>query len=164
MCKLLYPRSWCGRKTAFTEAMLLQWRMHHNLYALYLSTWPVFPRNISYLILSYLRIWGRYDPIESGPSEPKKGGLYGCSVKKNRFFGQKCCFFGPKSIFWRRRPNFLMPSWRDTKKTTFLCWLRRMAGLGAAAGAHFWPENVHFFTLHPYNTHFFGSHGPDSMG
>ena len=35
---------------------------------------------------SYLRIWGTYDPIESGPSDPKKIGLYGCSVKKCRFW------------------------------------------------------------------------------
>ena len=33
----------------------------------------------------YLRIWGCYDPIESGPSETKKGGLYRCSVKKSDF-------------------------------------------------------------------------------
>ena len=36
-------------------------------------------------IQSYPRIWGTYDPIESDPSDPKKGGLYGCSVKKCRF-------------------------------------------------------------------------------
>ena len=29
------------------------------------------------LIQSYLKIWGCYDPIESGPSETQKGGLYG---------------------------------------------------------------------------------------
>ena len=40
-------------------------------------------------IQSYLRIWGCYDPIESGPSETKKGCLYGCSVKKLRFWAQK---------------------------------------------------------------------------
>merc|ERR1712020_403418 len=43
-------------------------------------------------IQSYLRIWGCYDPIESGPSETKKVGLYGCSVKNlifGPFFGQK---------------------------------------------------------------------------
>merc|ERR1712173_86116 len=39
-------------------------------------------------IQSYLRIWGTYDPIESGPSEPKKWGLYRRSVKKCRFSGQ----------------------------------------------------------------------------
>ena len=43
-------------------------------------------------IQSYLRIWGRYYPIESGPSDPKKWGLYGCSVKKCRFLQ----IFGPK--------------------------------------------------------------------
>ena len=41
------------------------------------------------LIQSCLRIWGTYDPIESGSSDPKKWGLYGCSVKKCRFSGQK---------------------------------------------------------------------------
>ena len=40
-------------------------------------------------IQSYLRIWGRYDPIESGLSDPKKWVLYRCSVKKSRFSGQK---------------------------------------------------------------------------
>ena len=40
-------------------------------------------------IQSYLRIWWRYDPIESGPSEPKKWELRGCSVKKSRFLSQK---------------------------------------------------------------------------
>ena len=28
-------------------------------------------------IQSYLRIWGTNDPIESGPSKPKKGGFIG---------------------------------------------------------------------------------------
>ena len=40
------------------------------------------------VIQSYLRIWGRYDPIELDPSDPKKWGLYGCSVK-NADFGLK---------------------------------------------------------------------------
>ena len=43
-------------------------------------------------IQSCLRIRGSYDAIESGPSEPKKRGLYGCSVKKSDFWGN----FGPK--------------------------------------------------------------------
>ena len=37
------------------------------------------------IIWSYLRTWGTYDPIESGPSDPKKWGLYRHSVKKCRF-------------------------------------------------------------------------------
>ena len=41
------------------------------------------------VIQSYLRMWGSYDPIESGPSDPKKWGLYGRSVKKCTFLCQK---------------------------------------------------------------------------
>ena len=40
------------------------------------------------VIQRYFRIWGTYDPIESGPSDPKKWGLYMRSVKKCRFLGQ----------------------------------------------------------------------------
>merc|ERR1711860_418268 len=40
------------------------------------------------VIQSYLRIWGTYDPIESGPADPKKWGLYRRSVKKYRFSSQ----------------------------------------------------------------------------
>ena len=39
-------------------------------------------------IQSYLRIWGRYDPIESGPSDTKKWGLYRRSIEKNRFLAK----------------------------------------------------------------------------
>ena len=45
-------------------------------------------------IQSYLRIWGTYDPIESGPSEPKKWGFYRCSVKKCIFLARNPHFFG----------------------------------------------------------------------
>ena len=44
------------------------------------------------VIQSYLRMWGTYDPIELELSDPKKLGLYGCSVKKGDFGGKK----GPK--------------------------------------------------------------------
>ena len=46
-------------------------------------------------------MWGCYDPIGLDPSDPKKWGLYGCSVKKNQIFGPKMLFFGPKSIFFQ---------------------------------------------------------------
>ena len=49
--------------------------------------------------------------VTDHPSEPKKGGLYGCSVRKSDFWAT----FGPK------------------KKTKILCWPRCTAGLGAAA-------------------------------
>ena len=38
-------------------------------------------------VQSYVSMLGRYTPIELGLSEPKKWGLYGCSVK-NADFGQ----------------------------------------------------------------------------
>ena len=70
-------------------------------------------------------------------------GYYEASNGQNgSIWGQKCSFFGSKSMFWRQRRIFLIPSWQDTKNTTFLCWLGYMAGLRAAAGAeklHFWP-------------------------
>ena len=37
--------------------------------------------------------------------------------------------------------NLFFHFWSDTKKTTFLCWPHCTAGLGAAAGAHFWPKS-----------------------
>ena len=46
------------------------------------------------VIQSYLRMWGTYDPIESEPSDPKKLGLYGCSVKKGDFGGKKRAYTG----------------------------------------------------------------------
>ena len=94
-------------------------------------------------IQSYLKIWGCYDPIESGPSDPKKWGLYRRSVKKCRFSGQnrapaaaprpavqrgqhKNVVFllsghdGNKKVgwFWKKMDfgpkNKLLQSWRDT--------------------------------------------------
>ena len=86
-------------------------------------------------IQSSLRIWRSCHPIESGPSEPKKWGFHRCSVKKCRISGQKCSFLAQNPFFCQKRPTFLLPSWPDNKKTTFLCWPRCTAGLGAAVGA-----------------------------
>ena len=100
-------------------------------------------------------LWGLFE---------KKRFLYFHLMAQMQIFGSKMQFFGPKSIFFRNHPFFLTPSWLDTKKTTFLCWPWCTEGLGAAAAAHFWPQNLHFFTLRLYNPHFFRSDGPDSMG
>ena len=64
----------------------------------------------------------------------EKWGFHGCSVKKCRSLGRKCSFW-PKIHFFRKWSNFLLLSWLDTQKATFLCW----------------PP-------------FFGSNGPNSMG
>ena len=50
-------------------------------------------------IQSYLRIWGTYDPIELGLSEPKKWGFHRCSVKKCRILGRKCSFLAQNPFF-----------------------------------------------------------------
>ena len=61
--QLLYPRNWCGRKTAFV--LLLQWRMHQITCIVFCQIWPYFPE--IYLILSYVRLRGRlvtyYPPL-----------------------------------------------------------------------------------------------------
>ena len=51
----------------------------------------------------------------------------------------------PLLFFFGNGPNFLLPSWLDTKKATFLGWPRCKAGLGPAAGAHFLLEILHFY-------------------
>ena len=57
-------------------------------------------------------LWShRVRSVTDHSSEPKKGGLYGCSVRKSDFRAT----FGPK------------------KKKNILCWPRCTAGLGAAA-------------------------------
>ena len=116
------------------------------------------------VIQSYLRIWGTYDPIESGPSDPKKWGLYRRSVKKCRFSGQKWApAAAPRPAVQRGQHKnvvFLLSSHDGDKK---FGRFPKKNGFRAKK-LHFWPEILHFFTLHPYNPHFLGSDEPDSMG
>ena len=70
-------------------------------------------------IQSYLRIWRSCHPIESGPSEPKKGWFHRCSVKKCRIFGQKCSFLAPKrATLGNRGPETArrVAKWPPTRK------------------------------------------------
>jgi len=93
-------------------------------------------------IQSSLRIWRSCHPIESGPSEPKKGWFHRCSVKKCRISGKKMQFFGPKSFFLEIVQLCLSPPWRDTKKTKFFCWI-------LCTGVHkkmFLGQKQHFWT------------------
>ena len=116
------------------------------------------------VIQSYLRIWGTYDPIESGPSDPKKWGLYRRSVKKCRFSGQnRAPAAAPRPAVQRGQHKnvvFLL-SGHDGNKKVGRFWQKN--GFWAKK-LHFRPEILHFFTLHLWNPHFFGSDGPDSMG
>ena len=58
-------------------------------------------------IQSYLRIWGTYDPIESGSSDHKKWGFHRCSVK-NAEFRAKNAVFWPKIHFFRKSSKFFV--------------------------------------------------------
>ena len=58
-------------------------------------------------IQSYLRIWGTYDPNESGPSEPNKWGFHRCSVK-NAEFQAKNAVFWPEIHFFRKSFKFFV--------------------------------------------------------
>ena len=81
---------------------------------------------------------------------------------------------GRKSVFFqnntRNRPKTDIYLGNCTFSFAQLCpvmartWLGSRSGCFFLAGARFWPENLHFFTLRLYNPHFFGSAGPDSMG
>ena len=100
------------------------------------------------VIQSYLRIWGTYDPIESGPSDPKKWGLYRRSVKKCRFSGQnRAPAAAPRPAVQRGQHKnvvFLL-SGHDGNKKVGRFWQKN--GFWAKK-LHFWPEILHFFTLH----------------
>ena len=100
------------------------------------------------VIQSYLRIWGTYDPIESGPSDPKKWGLYRRSVKKCRFSGQnRAPAAAPRPAVQRgqhRKVVFLVSS-HDGNKIVGRFWQKN--GFWAKK-LHFRPEILHFFTLH----------------
>ena len=74
------------------------------------------------VIQSYLRIWGTYDPIESGASEPKKWGLYGCSVKKREIFEPKAT--GRNSVA------------REQKELPEIGWCQNDRNFGGFAALH----------------------------
>ena len=100
------------------------------------------------VIQSYLRIWGTYDPIESGPSDPKKWGLYRRSVKKCRFSGQnRAPAAAPRPAVQRGQHKnvvFLL-SGHDGNKKVGRFWQKN--GFWAKK-LHFRPKILHFFTLH----------------
>ena len=83
------------------------------------------------VIQSYLRTWGTYDPIESGPSDLKKWGLYSRSVKKCRFWGQKwAAAAAPRPSVHQgqhKKVVFLVSSHDGVKKNG---WFRKKMDLG----------------------------------
>ena len=63
------------------------------------------------VIQSYLRIWGTFDPIESDPSDPKKWGLYGCSVKNEDFRTENGPWRPPRRPPYNRFNTKILPFW-----------------------------------------------------
>ena len=68
-------------------------------------------------------MWGSYDPIEPGPSDPQKWGLYGCSVKKTALranFGPKMALEPPQELVQQHDQHenvvFLVSRHDGTKK------------------------------------------------
>ena len=100
------------------------------------------------VIQSYLRTWGTYGPIESGPSDLKKWGLCSRSVKKCRFWGQnRAPAAAPRPAVQRGQHKnvvFLL-SGHDGNKKVGRFWQKN--GFWAKK-LHFRPEILHFFTLH----------------
>ena len=103
-------------------------------------------------IQSYLWIWGTYDPIESSPSEPRKGRLCGCSVKKSDFeanFGPKTCPCTPQELarHYDKHENivFLVPSHHRSKK---FGGCPQKNGFWAQK-QHFWAQKGPFWAIGP---------------
>ena len=76
------------------------------------------------------------------------------------FFGQKSIFVDIVHFFWYHHDG-------TPKRQHFR--VDHVAGQapGGVQGpflAQNWPSKLFFFTLHPYNPHFWGSDGPGSMG
>ena len=131
------------------------------LFDLVMKVWTA--KNICLLWLYFSGRCG-FSPIESGPSDPKKWGLYRRSVKKCRFSGQnRAPAAAPRPAVQRDQHKnvvFLL-SGHDGNKKVGRFWQKN--GFWAKK-LHFRPEILHFFTLHLWNPHFFSSNGHDSMG
>ena len=105
-------------------------------------------------IQSYLRIWGTYDPIESGPSEPKKWGFHRCSVKKCRISGQKCSFLAQNPFFAESVQLFCYHHDRTTKRQHFCVDPVARRASGRPPGPDFGPK-ICIFLRYAYITPIF---------
>ena len=96
------------------------------------------------------------------------GGLFSSTdCLKWSFLEPKMQFFRPQIHFFVMPSNFFVTFMTGHQKgKVFVLNLLhggRWGSIGAAAKAHFWPENIHFFAAHPYNPHFLGLHESDPM-
>ena len=102
-------------------------------------TWWDHISPISWGNSGYLRFSGRW-PFG------RSAGRFTARLPKVAFFWVKNAVFRPET-----NPKKLFPLWRDTKKTTVLCWLIAWRASGGAAGSIFGPKftpKTVFFMLH----------------
>ena len=101
------------------------------------------------VIQSYLRIWGTYVLIGSDPSDPKKWGLYGCSVKNEDFQTENGSWQPPRCPPCNRFKTKTLPFWFPVMMVT-----RNFDDIAKngfrAKNLHFFPKNHFFSMLHPY--------------
>ena len=107
--------------------------------------------------LPSLRIWETFDPIESGPSEPKKMGVHRWSIKMQNFGPKMHFFFGPKSIFLANGPNILLLSWLDSEHPIgiIIVFTPLQGWLAAGCRGPFCARNSAFFYATPTKAPFF---------
>jgi len=105
-------------------------------------------------IQSYLRIWRSCHPIESGPSEPKKGWFHRCSVK-NAEFRAKNAVFWPKIHFFAKSVQlFCYHHDRTTKRQHFCVDPVARRASGRPPGPDFGPK-ICIFLRYAYITPIF---------
>ena len=69
-----------------------------------------------------------------------------------------------KIIFVLHNPIFFVTIMTGHQKAKVFVLNPLHGGHWVATKAYFWPKNLHFFTLHPYDPHFLGSDESDPMG
>ena len=69
-------------------------------------------------VQSYVSMFGRYTPIELGLYEPRKWGLYGCSVKKADFLAENAVFW-PEINFLEASSKFFDAVMAGRQKDNF---------------------------------------------
>ena len=88
-------------------------------------------------------------------------------LPKIALFGSKNDVFWPEINFCGHRPFFFGTIMTGHQKDNIFVLIMLLDKLLGGFKGHFWPKigpQSCFFTLHPYNPHFWGSDGPGSMG
>ena len=93
-------------------------------------------------------MWGSYDPTESGLSEPKKGGLYWCSVKKTDFLAKNAVFW-PEINFLETSSKFFDAIMAGHQKDNFFVLTASHGGPRGGRRGPFLARKSSFFYATP---------------